>query len=81
MHGADVIASLAKGANFTWIGRAYMYGLMAGGRAGVSRAVEILETQMVRTMKLLGVSDLSELTPDLVDTALEKSVIENKRKR
>ena len=81
MHGADVIASLAKGANFTWIGRAYMYGLMAGGRAGVSRAVEILETQMVRTMKLLGVSDLSELTPDLVDTALEKSLIDTKRKR
>ncbi len=81
MHGADVIASIAKGANFTWIGRAYMYGLMAGGQAGVTRAVEILETQMVRTMKLLGVSDLSELTPDLVDTALEKSKLDTKGKR
>ncbi|MEY3109076.1 MAG: hypothetical protein RL730_1427, partial [Actinomycetota bacterium] len=81
MHGADVIASIAKGANFTWIGRAYMYGLMAGGEAGVTRAVEILETQMVRTMKLLGVSDLSELTPDLVDTALEKSKLDTKGKR
>jgi isopentenyl diphosphate isomerase/L-lactate dehydrogenase-like FMN-dependent dehydrogenase len=68
MHGADVIASLAKGADFAWIGRAYMYGLMAGGRDGVARAIEILETQMVRTMKLLGIKELSQLTPDLVDT-------------
>ncbi len=78
MHGADVIASLAKGANFTWIGRAYMYGLMAGGSGGVARAIEILETQMIRTMKLLGVSALSELTPDLVDTGLGKSRVETK---
>lgn len=71
MHGADVIASLAKGANFAWIGRAYMYGLMAGGRDGVARAIEILETQMVRTMKLLGVKEIEGLTPDLVNTAIE----------
>lgn len=81
MHGADVIAALAKGANFTWIGRAYMYGLMAGGRDGVSRALEILETQMLRTMKLLGVGNLSELSPDLVDTALEKTLIHSKLKK
>jgi L-lactate dehydrogenase (cytochrome) len=81
MHGADVIAALAKGANFTWIGRAYMYGLMAGGRDGVSRALEILETQMLRTMKLLGVGNLSELSPDLVDTALEKTLIQPKLRK
>jgi L-lactate dehydrogenase (cytochrome)/glycolate oxidase len=81
MHGADVIASLAKGANFTWIGRAYMYGLMAGGSDGVARAVEIFQTQMLRTMKLLGVNDLSQLSPDLVHTALEKIQTEAKRKR
>ncbi|ALV47385.1 alpha-hydroxy-acid oxidizing enzyme [Arthrobacter alpinus] len=66
MSGADIIASLALGADFTLIGRAYLYGLMAGGRAGVDRALEILETDMRRTMALLGVSKISELTPDHV---------------
>ena len=61
MHGADVVACIAAGANFTWIGRAYLYGLMAGGKEGVDRSLEILRTQMVRTMKLLGVCSLQEL--------------------
>ena len=63
MHGADVAACIAAGANFTWIGRAYLYGLMAGGKEGVDRSLEILRTQMVRTMKLLGVCSLEELNP------------------
>ena len=61
MHGADVIATIAAGANFTWIGRAYLYGLMAGGKEGVDRSLEILQTQMTRTMKLLGARTLEEL--------------------
>lgn len=63
MHGADVIAAVAKGAKFTLIGRAYLYGLMAGGREGVDKALTILSTDMVRTMKLLGVRTLEELEP------------------
>ena len=66
MSGADVVAAIAHGARFTWVGRAYLYGLMAGGRAGVDRAVEILSTEVARTMRLLGVSSLDELTPDHV---------------
>jgi L-lactate dehydrogenase (cytochrome)/glycolate oxidase len=66
MHGADVIAALAVGAKFTWIGRAYLYGLMAGGKAGVDRSLEILKIQMIRTMKLLGTRTISELEPDHV---------------
>jgi len=66
MHGADVVACIAAGANFTWIGRAYLYGLMAGGKEGVDRSLEILRTQMVRTMKLLGVCSLDELNPSHV---------------
>ncbi|MBU3066937.1 alpha-hydroxy-acid oxidizing protein [Nocardia sp. NEAU-G5] len=66
MHGADIVAALALGARFTLIGRAYLYGLMAGGEAGVDRAIDILRTQVVRTMKLLGVSSVAELTPDHV---------------
>ena len=63
MHGADVLAAIALGAQFTYVGRAYLYGLMAGGQDGVERALEIMRTQMVRNMKLLGVNSLGELTP------------------
>jgi isopentenyl diphosphate isomerase/L-lactate dehydrogenase-like FMN-dependent dehydrogenase len=63
MHGQDIVACIAKGANFTLIGRAYLYGLMAGGREGVDRTIEILRGEIVRTMKLLGVNSLAELEP------------------
>lgn len=63
MNGADIVASIALGAKFTLIGRAYLYGLMAGGRAGVDRTIEILRGEIERTMKLLGVSSLAELEP------------------
>ncbi len=63
MHGADIIASIAKGAKFTLVGRAYLYGLMSGGREGVDKMINILESDMVRTMKLLGVRSLEELEP------------------
>ena len=63
MHGADIIASIAHGATFTMVGRAYLYGLMAGGREGVDKTIEILQGQMIRTMKLLGVRSLAELEP------------------
>jgi isopentenyl diphosphate isomerase/L-lactate dehydrogenase-like FMN-dependent dehydrogenase len=63
MSGADIIAAVALGARFTLVGRAYLYGLMAGGQAGVNRTFEILSEQMTRTMKLLGVTELDELTP------------------
>jgi len=66
MHGADVVAALASGAKFTWIGRAYLYGLMAGGKPGVDRTLEILRTQIIRTMKLLGARTTAELNPDHV---------------
>ena len=66
MHGQDVVAALASGAKFTWIGRAYLYGLMAGGKSGVDKTLEIFRTQITRTMKLLGVSLVAELNPDHV---------------
>ncbi|MFG6402813.1 alpha-hydroxy-acid oxidizing protein [Microbacterium sp. P04] len=63
MNGADIVASIALGAKFTLIGRAYLYGLMAGGRAGVDRTIQILRSEIERTMTLLGVSSLAELEP------------------
>lgn len=63
MSGADIVASVALGARFTLVGRAYLYGLMAGGRPGVVRAIDILSDEIVRTMKLLGVKSIDELEP------------------
>lgn len=63
MNGADIVASVALGAKFTLIGRAYLYGLMAGGRQGVDRTIAILRDEIERTMALLGVSSLDELEP------------------
>jgi L-lactate dehydrogenase (cytochrome) len=64
--GADVAAAIALGARGCFVGRAYMYGLMAGGERGVERAASILREQLRRTMALLGARNLAELTPDLV---------------
>lgn len=63
MNGADIVASIALGAKFTLVGRAYLYGLMAGGREGVDRMIQILQSEITRTMTLLGVSSLEELEP------------------
>jgi len=73
MNGADIVASVALGAKFTLIGRAYLYGLMAGGRAGVDRTIAILRNEIERTMTLLGVSSLEELEPRHV-TQLQRLV-------
>ncbi len=63
MSGADIVAAIALGARCTLVGRAYLYGLMAGGEAGVRRAIDILQSGIIRTMGLLGVTCLQELSP------------------
>ncbi|AEF35961.1 L-lactate dehydrogenase (cytochrome) LldD2 [Mycolicibacter sinensis] len=73
MSGADIVAAVALGARCTLIGRAYLYGLMAGGQAGVQRVIDILAEQIRRTMRLLGVSELAELSPQHV-TQLRRHV-------
>lgn len=73
MSGADVVAAIAMGAGFTLVGRAYLYGLMAGGRAGADRAIAILADEVRRTMKLLGVRSIDELEPGHV-TQLQRLV-------
>ena len=66
MNGADVVAAVALGAQGAFVGRAYLYGLMAGGQAGVQRMVDIFSGDIERTMALLGVGSIAELHPDLV---------------
>jgi L-lactate dehydrogenase (cytochrome) len=66
LSGGDIVAAMAHGATATLVGRAYLYGLMAGGERGVERVVEILTAEITRTMRLLGVRSFAELTPDHV---------------
>ncbi len=64
--GADVVAAIAMGATGVLVGRAYLYGLMAGGEAGVQRAYDILAADVGRTMQLLGATSIGDLHPGLV---------------
>jgi L-lactate dehydrogenase (cytochrome) len=66
LSGADIVAAVAMGARACLVGRAYLYGLMAGGERGVERAGEILRKEIIRTMQLLGVNRVSELSPNRV---------------
>lgn len=65
-NGADVVAAMALGARTALVGRAYLYGLMAGGERGVDRAAQILTDEVARTLRLLGVTSSAELTPQHV---------------
>jgi L-lactate dehydrogenase (cytochrome) len=60
-HGADIVVAVALGADAGVLGRAYLYGLMAGGSAGVDRALDLLVRQFRSTMQLLGVTSVAEL--------------------
>jgi isopentenyl diphosphate isomerase/L-lactate dehydrogenase-like FMN-dependent dehydrogenase len=66
-RGGDVVKALSLGARAVLVGRAYAYGLAAAGEAGVARAIEILRSDMIRTMKLLGVSSIHDLNRSYVD--------------
>jgi L-lactate dehydrogenase (cytochrome) len=60
-RGSDVVKALCLGARGVLVGRAYAYGLGAGGEAGVRKAIEILRADLVRTLKLLGCPSLAAL--------------------
>jgi L-lactate dehydrogenase (cytochrome) len=66
MSGADVVAAVASGARAALVGRAYLYGLMAGGERGVQRAADILTTEITGTLGLLGVPRVRDLRRDQV---------------
>jgi len=64
--GADIIRALALGAKSCMIGRAYAWGLGAGGKAGVHRAIEILQKELDVTMALTGKNSIAEIGPDVL---------------
>jgi L-lactate dehydrogenase (cytochrome) len=67
LSGGDIVAGMAVGADLCLVGRAYLYGLMAGGQRGVQRAVDILRGDIVRTMQFLGVHSFAGLKPSHAD--------------
>jgi L-lactate dehydrogenase (cytochrome) len=68
-RGTDVIKAICLGAKAVLVGRAYAYGLAAGGPTGVRRAIEILRSEIERTLKLLGCSSISALDPTYVNVS------------
>ncbi len=66
-RGGDVVKALCLGAKAVLIGRAYAYGLGAAGHAGVARALEILRTDIERTIRLLGCPSMHELNRAYVE--------------
>lgn len=61
LSGADVLAAVGLGATAAMVGRAYLYGLMAGGERGVDQMFNIMQSEATRTMQLMGVENVSEL--------------------
>lgn len=60
-HGQDIVAAIALGADAVMAGRAYLYGLMAGGERGVERSLEILRSEYHRGLQLLGLDATSKI--------------------
>ena len=70
-RGSDIVKALCLGARAVMTGRAYAYGLGAAGGAGVSRAIDILRSDLVRTLKLLGCASVADLDRSYVDVPRE----------
>ena len=65
MSGTDVVAALCAGADFVLVGRAYLYGLMAGGQRGVEKAIDLIRAEILTAMGLMGARNISDLGPQL----------------
>lgn len=65
-RGTQIIKALALGARGVLIGKAYLYGLGAGGESGVTRAIDILRGELERDMTLIGLKSISDITPDCI---------------
>jgi L-lactate dehydrogenase (cytochrome) len=76
-RGADVVKALCLGARAVLVGRAYAYGLGAAGGPGVARAIEILRSDLIRTLKLLGCPSVRDLDGSYIDVPQEWSRRQN----
>jgi L-lactate dehydrogenase (cytochrome) len=78
-RGSDVIKALCLGARAVLVGRAYAWGLGAAGEAGVARAIEILRTEMTRTLRLIGCESVSALDGTYIERPAEWTVAPHER--
>jgi L-lactate dehydrogenase (cytochrome) len=65
-RGTDVLKALALGAQFVFVGRPMLFAAVAGGEAGVTRALTLLKDEVDRDMALLGIRSIGEISPELV---------------
>ena len=70
MSGTDVVAALCAGADFVLIGRAYLYGLMAGGQRGVERAIALIQQEILTAMGLMGARSIPISVPTSFEDCL-----------
>lgn len=67
--GQDVLRAVALGASGTMLGRSYIYGLGAGGQEGVERSLEIIRTELDKTMALCGYRDINMVNRDILTSS------------
>ena len=65
-RGADIVAALALGADYSWVGRATLYGVIAGGAPGARRAIDILQQEVDLCMAQLGLTSLESVSRDIL---------------
>jgi L-lactate dehydrogenase (cytochrome) len=78
--GSDMLRALALGARACLVGRAYVYGLGAGGKNGVVQAIDILKKELSVTMALTGVNRIAEIGPQVIVGGGAKKKTARKRK-
>ncbi len=78
-RGSDIVKAIALGARSVLVGRAYAYGLGAGGGPGVARAIGILRNDIVRTLKLLGCSSIAQVDKSYVTYPIEWNTTVDRR--
>lgn len=76
-RGADILKACAMGAQGVLVGRATLFGAMAAGQPGAERALQILTEEFTRAMRLSGISDIAQATPDLIDSQLHAKAYSN----
>jgi L-lactate dehydrogenase (cytochrome) len=72
-RATDIIKALCLGAKGVGIGRPFLFAMSTYGLPGVNRAMQLLKDEMSMNMRLLGAANISELSPDMVDTTSLKS--------
>ena len=65
-RGSDILKAIALGANGVLTGRATLFGAISSGQPGATHALNILQEELIRTMQLCGVSEINQITPELL---------------